>query len=42
MIKNILVPIDGSDHAKAAFEYGLWLAEQFNGTLFGQHLTPCR
>lgn len=38
MIKNILVPVDGSDHAKAALEYGLWLAEHFNGTLFGQHV----
>ena len=38
MIKNILVPIDGSDHAMAALEYSLWLAEKFNGTLFGQHV----
>ena len=38
MIKNILVPIDGSDHAMAALEYSLWLAENFNGTLFGQHV----
>jgi len=38
VIKNILVPIDGSDHAMAALEYSLWLAENFNGTLFGQHV----
>ncbi|MFQ5849202.1 MAG: universal stress protein [Candidatus Binatia bacterium] len=38
MIKNILVPIDGSDHASTALEYGLWLAEKFNGALFGQHV----
>ncbi|MFQ5541535.1 MAG: universal stress protein [Candidatus Binatia bacterium] len=38
MIKNILVPIDGSDHAMAALEYSLWLSEKFNGTLFGQHV----
>jgi nucleotide-binding universal stress UspA family protein len=38
MIKNILVPLDGSDHAKSALEYGLWMAEKFGGTLFGQHV----
>ena len=38
MIKNILVPLDGSEHSKAALEYGLWLAEKFNGSLFGQHV----
>lgn len=38
MIKNILVPIDGSEHSKAAIEYGLWFVENFKGTLFGQHV----
>lgn len=38
MIKNILVPLDGSDHSKAALEYGLWLAQKFKGALFGQHV----
>jgi nucleotide-binding universal stress UspA family protein len=38
VIKNILVPIDGSVHAMAALEYSLWLAENFNGTLIGQHV----
>jgi len=38
MIKNILVPLDGSEHSKGALEYGLWLAEKFNGMLFGQHV----
>jgi len=38
MIKNILVPLDGSDHSRAALEYGLWLAQKFNGALFGQHV----
>jgi nucleotide-binding universal stress UspA family protein len=38
MIKNILVPLDGSDHAKSALEYGLWMAEKFAGTLIGQHV----
>jgi nucleotide-binding universal stress UspA family protein len=38
MIKNILVPLDGSDHSKAALEYGLWMAQKFGGTVFGQHV----
>jgi nucleotide-binding universal stress UspA family protein len=38
MIKNILIPLDGSEHSKAALDYGLWLAEKFRGTLFGQHV----
>ena len=38
MIKNILVPIDGSEHARCALDYGLWFAESFNGALFGQHV----
>lgn len=38
MIKNILVPLDGSDHSKAALEYGMWLCEKFDGTLIGQHI----
>lgn len=38
MIKNILVPLDGSDHSKSALEYGLWMADKFSGTLFGQHV----
>lgn len=38
MIKTILVPLDGSEHSKAALEYALWMAERFDGTLFGQHV----
>lgn len=38
MIKNILVPLDGSEHSKAALEYGLWLTQKFRGALFGQHV----
>ncbi|HEY1266234.1 MAG TPA: universal stress protein [Candidatus Binatia bacterium] len=38
MIKNILVPLDGSEHAKGALEYALWMAERFGGALFGQHV----
>ena len=38
MIKNILIPLDGSEHSTAALDYGMWTAEKFNGTLFGQHV----
>src|SRR6266545_881985 len=38
MIKNILVPLDGSEHSKAALDYAIWLTEKFDGTLFGQHV----
>jgi nucleotide-binding universal stress UspA family protein len=38
MIKNILIPLDGSEHSKAALDYGMWMAEKFSGTLFGQHV----
>lgn len=38
MIKNILVPLDGSDHSRAALEYALWMAEKFAGTVLGQHV----
>ncbi|MGE5220626.1 MAG: universal stress protein [Chloroflexota bacterium] len=38
MIKNILVPLDGSEHSKAALDYAIWIAEKFDGTLFGQHI----
>ena len=38
MIKNILVPLDGSDHSRSALEYALWMAAKFGGTLFGQHV----
>ena len=38
MIKNILVPLDGSEHSRAALEYAQWLADKFDGALFGQHV----
>jgi nucleotide-binding universal stress UspA family protein len=38
VIKNILIPLDGSEHGKAALDYAAWLAQGFNGTLFGQHV----
>ena len=38
MIKNILIPLDGSEHSTAALDYGMWMAEKFGGKLFGQHI----
>ena len=38
MIKNILVPLDGSEHSKAALDYAIWITKKFDGTLFGQHI----
>lgn len=38
MLKNILVPIDGSKKSYAAMEYGIWLAQEFKGRLMGQHV----
>src|SRR6201984_3488870 len=38
MIKNILIPLDGSEHARAALDYAIWMAEKFAGMLIGQHI----
>ncbi|MBE9532133.1 MAG: universal stress protein, partial [Proteobacteria bacterium] len=38
MIKNILVPHDGSAHAASAAGYALWLAKQFGATVTGLHV----
>ena len=38
MIKNVLAPLDGSEHSKAALDYALWITRKFDGTLFGQHI----
>ncbi len=38
MIKNILIPLDGSEHSKAALDYAIWLARGFDGMLIGQHV----
>ena len=38
MIKNILVPLDGSEHSRAALDYAIWITKKFDGTLFGQHI----
>lgn len=38
MIKNILVALDGSEHARTALRYALWLAEHFHAQLSGLHV----
>ena len=38
MIKNILVPHDGSAHAGSAVGYALWLAKEFGATVTGLHV----
>jgi nucleotide-binding universal stress UspA family protein len=38
VIKTILVALDGSEHAQAAFSHGAWLAQRLNATLIGLHV----
>jgi len=38
MLKNILLPTDGSPKSASATEYALWLAEKFDGHIIGQHV----
>ena len=38
MIKSILVALDGSEHAAAALDYGLWMAERTHGRVTGLHV----
>ena len=38
MIKSILVALDGSEHANAALDYGLWMAERMHGRVTGLHV----
>jgi len=38
MIKTILVGIDGSEHARIASLYALWLGEQLHATVVGLHV----
>lgn len=38
MIKNILLPIDGSRKSTPAIETALWLAEKFSGHIIAQHV----
>jgi nucleotide-binding universal stress UspA family protein len=38
MIKTILVGVDGSEHARAATRYALWLGERLGATVVGLHV----
>src|SRR6185503_9877364 len=38
MIKNVLAPLDGSEHSQAALDYAIWITQKFEGMLFGQHI----
>ncbi len=38
MIKTILVGLDGSEHARTAGQYALWLGERFAATVVGLHV----
>ncbi len=38
MIKNILIALDGSEHARAALHYALWIAERVRAALWGLHV----
>jgi nucleotide-binding universal stress UspA family protein len=38
MIKSLLVALDGSEHATAALEHALWIAERTRGRVTGLHV----
>lgn len=38
MIKTILVGLDGSEHARTACRYAIWLAEKLEATVVGLHV----
>ena len=38
MIKNILIPHDGSSHAASAVGYALWLAKKYDATVTGLYV----
>lgn len=38
MIKKILVTQDGSEHGKAALDYGIWLAKRFKASIIGVYI----
>jgi nucleotide-binding universal stress UspA family protein len=38
MIKTILVGLDGSEHARTATQYALWLGERLHATVIGLHV----
>src|SRR5438132_7900585 len=38
MIKTILVGVDGSEHARTARQYALWLGARLDATVIGLHI----
>jgi nucleotide-binding universal stress UspA family protein len=40
MFKNILLPVDGSEHALKAVDTGIQLAAKLGSTVFGIHVLP--
>ena len=42
MIKQILVPTDGSEHAALGVQYGIGLAKQHEASLVGLHVVDIR
>jgi nucleotide-binding universal stress UspA family protein len=42
MIKNILIPTDGSDYSKTAIAYGIFLARKVDAHLIGLHVVDIR
>jgi nucleotide-binding universal stress UspA family protein len=38
MIKTVLVGIDGSEHARAATQAALWLADRLHGCVVALHV----
>jgi nucleotide-binding universal stress UspA family protein len=42
MVKNILIPIDGSDYGKTAIAYGIYIAGKLDAQLMGLHVVDVR
>lgn len=42
MVKNILIPIDGSDYGKTAIAYGIYIAPKLGAQLTGLHVVDVR
>jgi nucleotide-binding universal stress UspA family protein len=42
MVKNILIPTDGSDFGKTAIAYGIYIARKLNAGLIGLHVVDIR
>ncbi|MEW6335724.1 MAG: universal stress protein [Thermodesulfobacteriota bacterium] len=42
MVKNILIPVDGSDYGKTAIAYGIYIARKLGAQLKGLHVVDIR